>query len=819
MIQSADTKTYVLIPIHNQTLLQHVDAIEFYSGHNPFIKGLSSLDYTFHEIRGALMNLNCYFRDTMLHEEWSVILPLLTPPQEHLEYTNRVIPSLTLFTGEPEIFTTLGWSALPYGNRFGMFDNGGGGTYEIIPGTLTSAPQLELLFSVAFPYPGNSLPSLFVFFDLDLSGNLFRTVNMTIQISKFGFAPLMFCLPPHALGPTITLYDQFFIPIGMSGIFDLTVTSTTMTGTLVLDFGSNAIGQIQFDPSTILCDTVNPGPGIDVYRLRILEYSLTADGSCLPPVEPVLCRNVIGRAFKDLNENGLFDPNSDEALPPGTIVTVDQAGYPYTRYYTVSPSNGTYVTDCLPVDTPLTITVQSPVGFQVIQGVNPQVYIANGSLCRNQAPDVLYSDTNGLGARLYYDLNGNGVQDMGEPGIEGITVVATTGIVSRSNVTDMFGNVIIDGVPSGPTVFDIITLPQLFGYFLTQGDDPTALEVVMSPNRTIVGPFGFAFPSLPCTNVTPATVVIDSFETPNRPPIVSQQGSFRDHYYLSDGHRVIITGSSSWTILANQSIAMLYSAQPDPTQLTLSYTVDLTFGSGNNALVLEILSLYNPTTSVHCAIYVGTEQQQQQTIAPNGLLSPGELVFYIDAVNVSQVTLVCDTDANTALVLDSIEARCAACIADTNLTQFPAPVRIVTFLGLTSNCSEISIEMLDSNGTALPALPLVINVSQPFPVYFDAGSDVIGGYRVLNWCTITASNGTRITTDSNNCNTFLDRAATIIPFRPAPAWFAIAVAIAVGALVTIVCACCCCYRPVAAKRCHPHKHGPLVHQHKHKCSV
>ncbi|GBC61613.1 hypothetical protein DENIS_2575 [Desulfonema ishimotonii] len=83
----------------------------------------------------------------------------------------------------------------------------------------------------------------------------------------------------------------------------------------------------------------------------------------------------------------------------------------------------------------------------------------------------------GIGDRVWYDTDGDGVQDDGEPGVAGVTVRlidADTGAEIASTRTDGSGNYLFDGLPPGEYIISV-DLPD--GYIvspLNQGDDDMA---------------------------------------------------------------------------------------------------------------------------------------------------------------------------------------------------------------------------------------------------------------------------------------------------------------------------------------------------------
>jgi hypothetical protein len=87
---------------------------------------------------------------------------------------------------------------------------------------------------------------------------------------------------------------------------------------------------------------------------------------------------------------------------------------------------------------------------------------------------------------VFHDLNGNGSQDAGEPGLVGWTVTATEGADVRSGTTDGTGHFTITNVPSGTR--EVRVVPPL-GWMQTTPDPPGIL--VGTSGDSPAGSFGF----------------------------------------------------------------------------------------------------------------------------------------------------------------------------------------------------------------------------------------------------------------------------------------------------------------------------------------
>lgn len=176
---------------------------------------------------------------------------------------------------------------------------------------------------------------------------------------------------------------------------------------------------------------------------------------------------------------GQYDPGIDVGvpnavvtlLPPAGIDLGNGAGQPIT---TTTDANGNYSFGLLPAGT-YQVTVTPP--SNTTQTVDPNeagacttcdststVVIATGQV--NLLQDFGYTSTvpaGEIGDRIYQDLNGNGIQDPGEPGIAGIVVqlcgdldnINATPPTCRTETTDADGDYLFgDGFAGDGTTVD-----------------------------------------------------------------------------------------------------------------------------------------------------------------------------------------------------------------------------------------------------------------------------------------------------------------------------------------------------------------------------
>ena len=172
------------------------------------------------------------------------------------------------------------------------------------------------------------------------------------------------------------------------------------------------------------------------------------------------------RVWYDFNGDGVQDA-SEPGIPNVTLKLTNCAS---TIYLTrVTDANGNYLFEGLPALTFCVIvdTTTLPAGVM-------QTFEKDGTLNGNtQQPltqrqvvldvDFGYKIPGTIGDRVWYDNDGDGVQDAGEAGIPNVTVNLTdcSGNVLATDVTDSNGNYLFDSLAAGTycVVIDTSTLP------------------------------------------------------------------------------------------------------------------------------------------------------------------------------------------------------------------------------------------------------------------------------------------------------------------------------------------------------------------------
>ncbi|MCC5875068.1 MAG: DUF11 domain-containing protein [Candidatus Sumerlaeia bacterium] len=211
------------------------------------------------------------------------------------------------------------------------------------------------------------------------------------------------------------------------------------------------------------------------------------EGSAIDPVGG----NISGSIFNDINGNGLLD-GGEPGLEGISVTLTDQFGNSQTvttnasGVYTAFVASGDVTVSVDPNDPNL------PTGA-VLTTDNADQVVDVGAATTTTADDVGFQQQGELSGIIFLDINGNGIQDDGEPGLEDITVT----------ITDQFGNVqtvLTDGegsylfsVATGDVTIEVDTNdPELpGGAVLTTGGNNTQIVNVDAGEETEASAIGF----------------------------------------------------------------------------------------------------------------------------------------------------------------------------------------------------------------------------------------------------------------------------------------------------------------------------------------
>jgi uncharacterized repeat protein (TIGR01451 family) len=167
---------------------------------------------------------------------------------------------------------------------------------------------------------------------------------------------------------------------------------------------------------------------------------------------------------------------------------------------------------------PATIFVNTstlPFGVTLVSGSNP----LNVTIPANGVASglLVFAVTTGLGGHVYFDVNGNGVQDVGEPNIANAAVTVATGSGSTQVVTNATGDW-FSPVSAGlsTSTINVASLGLGNNIVQTQGTNPTQSQVTQG-SIVFQTPAGFFVPST-TTTVPPTTTTVPPTTTTTAPP-------------------------------------------------------------------------------------------------------------------------------------------------------------------------------------------------------------------------------------------------------------------------------------------------------------
>jgi uncharacterized repeat protein (TIGR01451 family) len=241
---------------------------------------------------------------------------------------------------------------------------------------------------------------------------------------------------------------------------------------------------------------------------------------CQPPTPPV-CTGAIGDfIWNDGNGNGLQDGNPSIGIP-GVKVTLYNAATGATTS-TTTDSNGKYLFSGLCTGN-YTVTPATPSGWNLspsLQGTD-RTKDSNGSpaavtLATNSSSDLtidfgfyqsaVTSCTGSIGNFVWNDLDRDGIQDSGEPGISGVAVSLTGNGKTFTTTTDANGAYQFSGLCSGTYTVTVSTPCKFSPSPTAQGSDPTkdsngspTASVTLGTNSTTNQTIDFGFYKNPTT--------------------------------------------------------------------------------------------------------------------------------------------------------------------------------------------------------------------------------------------------------------------------------------------------------------------------------
>jgi len=203
----------------------------------------------------------------------------------------------------------------------------------------------------------------------------------------------------------------------------------------------------------------------------------------VPGLLNIPTNTIAGVAFNDLNGNGKMDAG-DPGISSRTIyIDLNNSGTLQSNDPTATTdANGNFTLPDLP-DGTYTIREVLPAGW-VGTTAAPLVTVKGGQVVNNE--DIGSFQLVNIEGEVFSDLNGNGIKDAGDPGLQGWTVqlLSGTGTVVSTATTDANGDYTFTGV--GPGSFTIKEVLQA-GALQTAPASPGTFSLSTSSGTNVSG--------------------------------------------------------------------------------------------------------------------------------------------------------------------------------------------------------------------------------------------------------------------------------------------------------------------------------------------
>ncbi|HIB38338.1 gliding motility-associated C-terminal domain-containing protein [Mesonia sp.] len=193
---------------------------------------------------------------------------------------------------------------------------------------------------------------------------------------------------------------------------------------------------------------------------------------------------LVGHLYYDANNNGIQD-SGEPGLENIDVLITDALGNTFT---VTTNANGDWQANVPSGPTTSDIDEDDPdFLFELTdqtQGTDPTTTTVTTGNSINEEPDGFYAEGD-LSGHLYYDTNGNGVQDVGEPNLPNVTVTVTDVIGNVYNLeTDLEGNWVIT-IPIGEATSEVDETDPDFpsNVIQTEGTNPTQSTILA--NETV----------------------------------------------------------------------------------------------------------------------------------------------------------------------------------------------------------------------------------------------------------------------------------------------------------------------------------------------
>jgi SdrD B-like domain/Secretion system C-terminal sorting domain len=316
---------------------------------------------------------------------------------------------------------------------------------------------------------------------------------------------------PGIAGVTVTLYNSAGVAVK--------TTITDNNGYYRFDDvapGTYTLGITQpagFSLTTANNTTDDKDSDFDVNTSRTAAFTVTATTYDLTfdaglKADPVTQASVGDRVWNDLNNNGIQDAG-EPGVPGVTVTLYNSAGAP--QGIRTTDAFGNYIFNNLNPGDYYVVFSGLPAGYNfVTAGVGTDRNVdsdanattgrtANFSLGADQnrsdidagIRNTSATAVGSIGDFVWYDTNKNGIQDAGEVGVPGVTVVlldATTNAIVKTTTTNTSGFYLFTDLPNGGSyILGFTDIPSGFDFTSADMGASDALDSDVNPNTKRTG--------------------------------------------------------------------------------------------------------------------------------------------------------------------------------------------------------------------------------------------------------------------------------------------------------------------------------------------